>query len=709
MLLVFERPPPTPLTIDEVRDEDGLNRDELLAPAAVAPDEEPLLPLGLTVLEQGAEEPKTTDEENWVEPLPEPPEQQGALASLFDRLADDSELYAPLGAADDDFTGPPPEPVAAPLVPEPEEVPERIVAITEEVVDEVPPELDAIAALIADANSDEPRAAEEPAPTTWRIVGRGFTPAIEAPATVEDEPSAPATLPDADTVERVSRYNFDELSRILTDRVSSQAPNSQEPAEQTSPAKPAPEGALINLSGETFILNRLPLGILVFRDQQVLFANRALTDLTGYESIESLRSAGLTAIFPSEDVSAAGPVTQLVRRDGTLAAVNARLQSITWHGRPALMLSASAAENRFGHEAAVRSFAQLAAETMDDGFLSADTSGTVTSISLHGRIVLGATEDEVIGKPLASFIDPGELTELRQFLERPARFAETSRPAILFTGAAPSTRVTLFAQGQAGIVTGYFAFLRRMPAPAAPAASPIRLEDAEPSMLTRISRSVRRPLNTVIGFSDLIRSAAFGAIENQRYLEYAQDIRTAGQEIATLIDELDDYSRLKDGRYEAQQDEIDLSSLLDASLARVRRRAGDARVLVRNAVSEQLPHITADRASLSQAILNLLASAIDQTPVGGSVILSAQRDDDGSIVINVRDSGDTRTDLGERFVVFRDGVGKDGEELRPVQSSVGLALTRSLLAVNALSLSVDPAAGSGNLFSLVVPPDLVRG
>jgi hypothetical protein len=50
-------------------------------------------------------------------------------------------------------------------------------------------------------------------------------------------------------------------------------------------------------------------------------------------------------------------------------------------------------------------------------------------------------------------------------------------------------------------------------------------------------------------------------------------------------------------------------------------------------------------------------------------------------------------------------VGRDGETLTPVRSSVGLALTRALLAVNQASLSVDPAAGAGTLFSLTVPTD----
>lgn len=752
MLLLFERPAAAPRKIAEVRAEEGVvaREDQPAAHPPVAPESEPLLPLGLPAVEYADDEPVVAEEDNWVEPIPAAPEVPGTLASLFDRLADDGGLYTALNAGDEHFAGPPPATVDEPLVPDPVEADDslplpELPPEAAPIAVPAPPELDVIGALIDFADEDETpadagaavhdanvepapiaeaeaaadqqaivnevEAAPEPepepvAPTAWRVTGRGFV-ALAPDLPADDEPAeSAAPIPDAETVERVSRYNFDELSRILTDRVSAHPVTP--PAEQPAPPAPSHEGALINLTGETFILNRLPLGILVFRDQQVLFANRALTDLTGYESIESLRAAGLTAIFPSEDSAVAGPVTQLVRRDGSLASVNARLQSITWHGRPALMLSAGIAENRIGHEAAVRTFAELAAETSDDGFIAADRSGTITTVSLHGRIVLGHVEEDIVGKPLASFIEPSQLGDLKRFLERPARFAETARPAITFTGSVPNTRLTLFAEGQAGIVAGYYAFVRKAasPLPPAPVAKPA--EDIEPSMLTRISRGVRRPLNTVIGFADLIRSASFGSIENQRYLEYAQDIKTAGQEIAHLVDELDDYSRLREGRYPAEANDIDLVSLLESCLARVRGQAGEARVLVRNAVSERLPRITADTASLTQAILNLLASAIDQTPVGGSVILSAQQEDDGAIIVNVRDGGEARRDLGERFVVFRDGIGKDGEALQPVRSSVGLALTRSLLAVNALKLSVDPAVGVGTMFSLLIPADLVR-
>ncbi len=540
-------------------------------------------------------------------------------------------------------------------------------------------------------------------------------PAVETPheAAAPAPPAEDAPVPDAESVERVSRYNFDELSRILNDRVGN---GECEPArvvalgqrlETSALPSATPSGALVTLGGETLVLNRLPLGILVFREQQMLFANRAITEMTGYESVEALRAAGLGAIFSAGDEQHdAGPVNHLVQRDGTMVPVTARLQSVSWQGKPALMLSASATEVRTGHEAAVKAFAEHLASARADGFLETQRSGIIAYVSGDARLILRRQEEQLLGRPISSLLAPSEIPNLRAFFERPARFAETARPAITLKGVDRGLEIMLFAQGQAGIISGYFGFVRQTETAAVPALSAPQ-SDADPALLTRLSRGVRRPLNTVIGFSDLIGSAAFGEIENERYVEYARDIKTAGLEIAALVDELDDFARLRDGRYAARPSEIDLAVLLDSTVMRVRGQANAARVLVRSAISERLPRVRADRASLSQAILNLLASAIDQTPQDGAVVLSAQVDDAGGVTINVRDSANNVADLGERFVVFRDGIGRDGQALTPIRSSVGLSLTRALLEVNQTSLTVDPAGGAGTMFSLSIPSDAV--
>jgi signal transduction histidine kinase len=802
---------------------------------------EPLLPIGLPPAEPSAA-PTTHSEvdEHWVTPLQEPAA-TGGLTSLFDRLADDSALFTPLGPDENFAFGQPPTEPAVELAGRVESAPQA-----EPILETVPPPLEEMVvepAMVtgADASDGPATASESPAgealvaepaeaeappvepmepvelaepvepvgdvtlpayvtetaaedhvptaaeaesvkPVLYRVVGRGFAPiattveavaaeAVAVPeaeaeivpsvgqdlvaaaspvdeprveeiptvgASVVDEPLTTktgdaATLPEEtaspaaetppgpaaatpdENVERVSRYNFDELSRILNDRVGgdSSASESSAPVAGVSylapRPTPPPEGSLVTLGGETLVLNRLPLGILVFRDQQVMFANRAITEMIGYESVESLRSAGLAAIFPSAggEPQGAGPINHLVQRDGTLVPVTARLQSVSWQGRPALMLSASATEVRTGHEAAVRAFAEMLATTRSDGFIETARSGVMTMVSAEAGLILKRSEEQLVGRPISMIVASGDALALKEFLERPARFAETARPCISLKGADSNTDVLLFAQGQAGIITGYFGFVRYSPGAILPALAASPGGELDPALLARLSRGVRRPLNTVIGFSDLIGSAAFGPVDNERYLEYARDIKTAGLEIAALVDELDDYARLRDGRYTARPTDIDLVALLESSVTRVRGQASAARVLVRSAISERLPRIRADRASLAQAVLNLLASAIDQTTQDGSVVISAQVNDEGGIAVNVRDSSQSAADLSERFVVFRDGRGRDGEILSPMRSSVGLALTRSLLAVNACSLSVDPAGATGTLFSLTIPPENV--
>jgi len=732
-LIVYLDNAPSSQTIGEVRAEEGVSSDERPQEAAedLASTPEPMLPFGIAPIVQADTEPPAASEE-WVEAIP--PAQDRTLSSLFDRLAEDATLYSTLTVADDVFVAPtadveptPSAPDAAPHTPGETETPAL--------------DSDMVGAVIDYADDPETPLATPPvesSPSLWMITGRGFraldprpnvidaapaeSPDDGEPTAIAGAPAAPSeteppqasilevvssvdAAPDAETAERVSRYNFEELGRILTDRVSGETATKVEPEPPIAPRPAAaPPAGVINLNAETLVLNRLPLAILVFRDQQVLFANRALTDLLGHESVEGLRKAGIASIFPGDEGSNAGPVNRLIRRDGTPLPVTARLQSVSWQGRAALMLSASPADPIRGHEGAVRAFAEIAAEAREEGFLVADRAGVITQLSGHGSVLLGRPSTDIVGKPLAILVGRGDMEPLRQFLEKPARFAETARPSLVATSDDGNTDIALFAEGQAGVVTGYFAFLRkRAPAATAPATD----DELEPGLLGRLSRGIRRPLNTIIGFADLIRSAAFGAHESERYVEYARDIRTAGLEIAVLVDELDDFTRLRDGRYAPRPADVELGPLLESCVARVREQAAAARVLVRSGIAEHLPRVRADRASLGQALLNLLASAIDQTPVGGSVILSAQTDEDGNVAVHIRDGAEGNVDFGERFVVFRDGVDKDGEPLGPVRSSVGLALTRSLLAVNACSLSVDPTAGTGTLFSLTVPAQLV--
>lgn len=526
--------------------------------------------------------------------------------------------------------------------------------------------------------------------------------AEEAGAVAQEEPAAvPST--DKEIIERTSRYNFDELSRILTDRVSGEGDTARQTPDHT---EALPAGSLVNLGDETLILNRLPLGLLVFRDQEILFSNRALADLLGYLDGSSLRRAGLAGVFPPDgDQSSAGPVTRLMGADGRLLNVSARLQTISWQGRPALLLSASRHKEPLNAEDLARSFAEIMANALDCGYFETSRAGILTAVSERAATLVDRKPDSLVGRPIHGLIALNQGARLRSFLEQPARFAGVQRPMMQFVGAEPNTEVIVFAEGMAGIVTGYFGLLH---ATGTASAEEAPSRGIDPNFLIRLSRAIRQPVNAIVGFADMIRTQAFGPVGNERYIDYAKFIGSGGQDIASVVDELENYARLADGEYAITTARIDLVALLEHCVARVRAYANGSRVLVRSAISASLPGISADRETLTQAVLNILASAIAHTPSGGQVVLSAQKRTDGSVEVHVRDGSPVDTiDMDEGFVVFRDGHSVEGEALSPVPSAIGLALTRSLLSVNACSLAVEAGPGNGTLLSLVIPAELV--
>jgi signal transduction histidine kinase len=635
------------------------------------------------------------------------------LVDLFDRLANRKILFEPLGERDDDLLSAP-MPAETEAATEKEAVPVRLWRVTGRSLQARQESLEATslsseAAGPAEADPegnerlepDDSAASEPEKPELSDATLRWDEPVEASGVETPEEPAEPAPV-DKDVIERTSRYNFDELSRILTDRVSAEGDG-----QRRRPEPEPPTSSLVNLGDETLILNRLPLGLLVFREQEILFSNRALSDLLGYVDGSKLRKAGLAGVFPPDgDQAGAGPVTKLLGADGRLLNVSARLQTIAWQGRPALLLSASRQKEPLNAEDVARSFAEIMANALDCGYFETSRAGIITSVSGRAATLINRSPDSLIGRPIHGLIALNQGARLRGFLEQPARFAGVERPMIQFAGAEPSTEVILFAEGMAGIVTGYFGLLRSIdsePAEETPA------RGIDPHFLVRLSRAIRQPVNAIIGFAEMIRTQAFGPVGNDRYVDYARFIGSGGQDIAGVVDELENYARLSEGNYSVTTARIDLIDLLEHCVARVRAYAGTSRVLVRSAISTSLPGISADRETMMQAVLNILASAIAHTPSGGQIVLSAQKRPDGAVEIHVRDSGSVdNIDMDEGFVVFRDGRSIDGELLSPIPSAIGLALTRALLSVNSCSLEVDPAPGNGTLLSLVIPAELVE-
>ena len=226
-----------------------------------------------------------------------------------------------------------------------------------------------------------------------------------APAAANVVPfrQAPPAEPKAPTLSPVERRAFRELAQELNARLrgTPEAPAAADPgvegalAEATKPPDQAAESAASLSSSEVppradeaespvaaeavaavvppaagidpSLLDRFPIGVLVYRHDALLYANRHFLETTGYDKLSALEAAGgLNSLFVERgaDTLAESTGTQalsIMTGRGDTVAVDARLFSVPWHGASALALILTNGLNAVGRRAT--ELALAAAET----------------------------------------------------------------------------------------------------------------------------------------------------------------------------------------------------------------------------------------------------------------------------------------------------------------------------------------------------------
>jgi len=591
---------------------------------------------------------------------------------------------------------------------------------SDSIADEGP--LDAVRAEMAAIDDSS---AEQAEPQLWSISASTVT------REVDTDTLDTTGLDEGVIADKTSKYNFDELSRILRERVNTdESRRSKRVAMETETTPPAqqPEAgevismtpkpaaptngpsSLVALSDEALVLNKLPLGILIFKDQTVLFANRAMADLAGYNTTNDLRDAGLDEILPRADDSGNdfGPVAKILRQDGDTVDVVARLQTTVWHGQNAYMLTAREepkTQKSNGIITQERDGAQIdfckIATAIGQGCIQLNRAGYVLEIDKEGSRLFGPSIDLLRNRPILEYVSADTRSTYLNVLS-----SETDTGTIKVFAGAEHCEIKLFLLDAEDPSSSIFGLVSTHKVDQAQID---HQKDELNSILPILSREIRRPLASIAGFNSLMKDEAYGPIENDRYKEYVGDIHAATRQIEQVIGEIDDLSRLNIGEIELVNNQIDLGLMLNRCIVRIRAQANAQQVFVRSAIPETSYFVEADEKLLTQTIMNLLASAVTLTPAGGNVVLSAIRDENDDLMIHVRDMGEHGQNRHEQFIVYHEPDGSEQTGADFVRSGVGLSLTQALAKANAFSLSLDHIGRSGMLMELAIPANRVTG
>ncbi len=223
---------------------------------------------------------------------------------------------------------------------------------------------------------------------------------------------------------------------------------------------------------------------------------------------------------------------------------------------------------------------------------------------------------------------------------------------------------------------------------------------AKSDFLASMSHELRTPLNAIIGFSSLMagQEEVDGALPVPR--EWVEHIRSGGEHLLTLINDVLDLAKVEAGRLELAIESVELGHAIAASVAGLRPLADRKGQPVTVSVDGSIM-VDADPGRLRQILYNLLSNAIKYSPDGGAIDVTGSRAD-GRIRIAVRDEGVgiAAADQQRVFEEFRQ-VGEQAQHLSG--TGLGLALTRRLVEAHGGRIEVESELGSGSTFTVFLP------
>jgi PAS domain S-box-containing protein len=230
---------------------------------------------------------------------------------------------------------------------------------------------------------------------------------------------------------------------------------------------------------------------------------------------------------------------------------------------------------------------------------------------------------------------------------------------------------------------------------------------AKSLFLARISHELLTPLNSLIGFPEMLVDGHFGPL-NDDQRQAVTHILHAAEQLRRLLQDLLDLTRLESGRLQLDRARFDLGALLaDLAVpaAEAARRKG---LTLEVAVARDLPQVEGDPVRLKQVALNLLDNAVKYTTAGGRVELRAWAEPSpvGAPLVRlaVADSGiGIKEEDHERLFHMFEQADSSLTRRQP-GTGLGLALVRRLVDLHGGRAWVESRGeGQGSTFHVEIP------
>ncbi|MCP4610029.1 MAG: response regulator, partial [Planctomycetes bacterium] len=228
----------------------------------------------------------------------------------------------------------------------------------------------------------------------------------------------------------------------------------------------------------------------------------------------------------------------------------------------------------------------------------------------------------------------------------------------------------------------------------------IQLDKLKDEFLANTSHELRTPLNGIIGIAESLNDG-IAEWSEQKIKQNLGMITSSGRRLASLVDDILDFSKMQNHTLELSKMPVDLRALVDIVLATSKVLVADKDLTLLNDIAADVPSVNADENRLQQILYNLIGNGVKFTETGSVKVSAVVKD--GRLTVSVSDTGIgiPKENFAQIFESFEQAEGNTARVYGG--TGLGLAVTKQLVELHEGEIWLESTEGQGSTFYFTLP------